>query len=118
MQDHAAQVVLQGPPERARSIGQALENTGSRGTLNAACTSDSVTVAEAGKLWIETGEENGLVRSSLTQNRQHLHLYIEPFLGSTRLSKGRYRSAGSWRARTHGCATTELNKRAGWLRTL
>jgi integrase len=49
--------------------------------------SDSITVAEAGKLWLDTGEENGLVRSSLTQNRQHLHLHIEPFLGSTRLSK-------------------------------
>lgn len=49
--------------------------------------SDSITVAEAGKLWLETGQENGLVRSSLTQNHKHLHLHIEPFLGSTRLSK-------------------------------
>src|SRR5215813_1051728 len=42
--------------------------------------SDSITVAEAGKLWLDAGAENGLVRSSLTQNRQHLHLHIEPFL--------------------------------------
>jgi hypothetical protein len=49
--------------------------------------SDSVAVAEAGRLWLETGEENGLVRSSLTQNRQHLALHIEPFLGAIKLSK-------------------------------
>jgi integrase len=49
--------------------------------------SASITVEEAGKLWIKTGEESGLVWSSLKQCREHLRLHIKPFLGSTKLSK-------------------------------
>jgi integrase len=48
---------------------------------------DSVTVAEAGELWLDTGEQNGLVRSSRTQNRQHLDLHIAPLIGSVKLCK-------------------------------
>jgi integrase len=49
--------------------------------------SASVTIEEAGKLWIETGEKNGLVESSIRQCRQHLdHIKASP-IGSTKLSK-------------------------------
>ena len=49
--------------------------------------SDTVTVAEAGEFWLETGKENGLVRSSLKQNREHLDLHIGPFIGDVKLSQ-------------------------------
>ena len=49
--------------------------------------SASVTVAEAGRLWIETGERAGLERSTLAAYRQHLKLHIEPYLGIVRLSQ-------------------------------
>ena len=49
--------------------------------------SDSAMVAEAGELWIQTGKENGLVRSSLKQNREHLDLHIAPFIGDVKLSQ-------------------------------
>lgn len=49
--------------------------------------SDSATVAEAGELWMQTGKENGLVRSSLKQNREHLDLHIAPFIGDVKLSQ-------------------------------
>jgi integrase len=49
--------------------------------------SASVTVAEAGKLWLETGENAGLERSTLDAYRQHLRLHIEPYLGAVKLSQ-------------------------------
>jgi integrase len=49
--------------------------------------SDSITVSEAGKLWLVTGEENGLVYGSRFHNDWLLRLHIEPFLGNTKLSK-------------------------------
>jgi hypothetical protein len=49
--------------------------------------SDSISVAEAGKLWLETGKENGLVRSSLKQNREHLDLHITPLIGDVKPSQ-------------------------------
>jgi integrase len=49
--------------------------------------SASVTVKEAGRLWIETAENAGLERTTLDQYRQHLKLHIEPFLGATLLSR-------------------------------
>ena len=42
---------------------------------------DSVTVEKAGRLWLQTGEETGLVRSSLGQCKQHLQLHIAPLIG-------------------------------------
>jgi integrase len=47
---------------------------------------DSATIAEAGEFWMQTGKENGLVRSSLKQNREHLDLHIVPFIGDAKLS--------------------------------
>lgn len=49
--------------------------------------SASVTVKEAGALWIKSAEEAGLERASLDQYRQHMRLHIEPMLGRTLLSK-------------------------------
>jgi integrase len=49
--------------------------------------SGSITVAEAGKLWIATAERNGLERTTVDQYRQHLELHITPYLGRLKLSQ-------------------------------
>ncbi len=49
--------------------------------------SASITIAEAGRSWIETGEQNGLERTTLNTYRQHLKLHIEPYLGAVKLSQ-------------------------------
>jgi integrase len=49
--------------------------------------SASITIAEAGKLWLETGERAGLERSTLAAYQQHLKLHIEPYLGKVKLSQ-------------------------------
>jgi integrase len=49
-------------------------------------SSKSITVAEAGKLWIATAEKNKLERTTIDGYLQHLELHIEPFLGSMKLS--------------------------------
>src|SRR5690606_11073394 len=49
--------------------------------------SDSITIAEAGKLWLKTCEANGLERSTCEQYRRHLALHIEPFIGTMKLNK-------------------------------
>lgn len=48
---------------------------------------ETVTVAEAGKLWIASGTAAGLERTTLDQRRQHLELHLTPFLGAMRLNK-------------------------------
>jgi integrase len=54
--------------------------------------SASVTVAEAGQLWIETAEKGSpgrepLERATVAAYRQHLKLHIEPYLGNVKLSQ-------------------------------
>jgi integrase len=52
--------------------------------------SSSITVREAGALWIETAEtvdDPPLERTTLEQYRQHLRLHIEPFIGREKLSR-------------------------------
>ena len=49
--------------------------------------SASMTIAEAGKLWIQTGEAKGLERATLAAYRQHLDLHIKPYLGAVKLSQ-------------------------------
>jgi integrase len=49
-------------------------------------SSKSITVAEAGKLWIATAENNKLERTTIDGYQQHLDLHIVPFLGGTKLS--------------------------------
>src|ERR1700730_16678473 len=49
-------------------------------------SSKSITVAEAGKLWLATAEKNKLERTTIDGYMQHLNLHIEPFLGNLKLS--------------------------------
>jgi integrase len=49
-------------------------------------SSKSITVAQAGKLWIDTAEKNKLERTTIDGYNQHLALHIEPLLGNTKLS--------------------------------
>jgi integrase len=48
---------------------------------------DSITVAEAGELWLAQGKTEGLEASTLRQYRQHLHLHINPFVGRVKLAE-------------------------------
>jgi integrase len=50
-------------------------------------TSTSITVAEAGELWIAQGETDGLETSTVRQYRQHLDYHIKPFIGSLKLAE-------------------------------
>jgi len=56
-----------------------------RGTHTA--DSASVTIAKAGKFWIESAERNGLERATIALYRQHLRDHIEPYLGHLKLSQ-------------------------------
>jgi integrase len=49
--------------------------------------SQSVTVAEAGRLWLVTSETAGLERTTLDQYRQQLELHTIPLIGAVKLSK-------------------------------
>jgi integrase len=49
--------------------------------------SRSVTVAAAGKLWIETATNAGLERTTLEQYGQHLDYHITPLIGAMKLSQ-------------------------------
>lgn len=46
----------------------------------------SVTVAEAGKLWIDTTELAGRERTTVEQYRQHVDLHIKPLIGAVKLT--------------------------------
>src|SRR5262245_3940384 len=48
---------------------------------------DSITVAQAGMLWLATCKEDGLKRSSIGRNRSHVELHLNPLIGSTKLNK-------------------------------
>jgi hypothetical protein len=49
--------------------------------------SATCTVQAAGAMWLESGRQAGLERTTLDQYRQHLDLHIVPFIGRTLLSK-------------------------------
>jgi integrase len=49
--------------------------------------SASVTVKEAGELWLKSAEANNLEWTTIEQYRQHLKLHIIPLIGTTKLSK-------------------------------
>jgi integrase len=49
--------------------------------------SASITVAQAGDLWLQTAEQDGLERSTTDQYRGHVRRFIGPKLGSVRLSR-------------------------------
>lgn len=48
---------------------------------------ETVTVKEAGDLWLKSCDAAGLERSTLDQYAQHLRLHIVPTIGATKLSK-------------------------------
>jgi hypothetical protein len=49
--------------------------------------STSLTIAQAGQLWLESSENLGLERTTLDFYRQHLNFHIVPLIGNTRLSQ-------------------------------
>lgn len=49
--------------------------------------SQSITVAEAGALWLARADANSLERSTIKQYATHKRLHIDPYLGSTKLSR-------------------------------
>jgi integrase len=49
--------------------------------------SQSVMLAEAGKLWLDSCELAGLERATLVDYRRHLELHIVPLLGAVKLSQ-------------------------------
>src|SRR6516165_2276735 len=49
--------------------------------------SESITVAEAGMLWLKGGDNAGLERTTLDSYRQRLDFHILPLLGAMKLSQ-------------------------------
>jgi integrase len=49
--------------------------------------SSSITVAEAGELWLAACVNAGLERTTVDAYRNHVHLHINPFLGRRKLSE-------------------------------
>lgn len=49
--------------------------------------SATVTIEEAGKLWLKSGEAAGLERTTIDQRKQHLNLHIIPLAGAVKLTK-------------------------------
>jgi integrase len=49
--------------------------------------SQSITVAEAARLWIESSETAGLERTTLAAYQQHVDLHVVPLLGAEKLSQ-------------------------------
>ena len=62
--------------------------------------SASVTLAEAGELWIATAEKNRLERSTIAAYRQHLDLHIAPYLGRVRCPSSARPWCGTSRTRS------------------
>jgi integrase len=48
---------------------------------------DSITVAEAGALWIERSKGEGLERSTVDKYRNHVDLHIKPLIGAVKLAR-------------------------------
>jgi integrase len=48
--------------------------------------SSSVTVSEAGQLWLQSREAAGVERTTYTGYREHLELHIMPLIGATKLA--------------------------------
>lgn len=49
--------------------------------------SGSITVSEAGVLWIATCKQSGLERATIENYQQHLNLHIVPYIGAIKLSQ-------------------------------
>ncbi len=48
---------------------------------------DSITVTEAGALWLARGERDGLERSTTDKYRNHVDLHIRPLIGGVKLAR-------------------------------
>ncbi|MDI7921756.1 tyrosine-type recombinase/integrase [Ferirhizobium litorale] len=48
---------------------------------------ETITIEEAGKLWLKSGDAAGLERTTMDQRRQHLNLHIIPLGGAVKLTK-------------------------------
>lgn len=57
---------------------------------------ETVTIAEAGRLWLQSGAAADLERTTLDQRRQHLELHIVPFIGATRLNRLTVPAVRAW----------------------
>lgn len=69
----------------AKSRLREIENEIDRGSHTA--NSVSITVAEAGEVWIKRGTTEGLEKSTLREYKAHAERYINPVLGTTKLAK-------------------------------
>lgn len=49
-------------------------------------SSASITISEAGELWIKTKRRAGREQTTTDQYRQHLDLHIKPFIGATKIT--------------------------------
>jgi integrase len=49
--------------------------------------STSITVADAGDLWLDQGRTDGLEPSTVMQYRQHVEYHIKPFIGAVKLAE-------------------------------
>lgn len=49
--------------------------------------SATITIEEAGKLWLRSGDAAGLERTTIDQRKQHLNLHIVPLAGAVKLTK-------------------------------
>ena len=49
--------------------------------------STSITITEAGALWLERCERDGLERATMTQYRSHVSYHIAPLIGAVKLSR-------------------------------
>ncbi|AOF89996.1 site-specific integrase [Sinorhizobium sp. RAC02] len=49
--------------------------------------SATITIEEAGKLWLKSGDAAGLERTSIDQRKQHLNLHIVPLASAVKLTK-------------------------------
>lgn len=78
---------------------------------------DTVTVTKAGALWIASGENAGLERSTINQRKRHLKFHIEPLIGETLLSKVTVPAVRDFedRLRTEGRSPAMVKKAVGSL---
>ena len=89
----------QGRKRRLKTFAKKKDATAFEATANVeiragvhTADSASITIAEAGKKWIETSEfgapeREPLERATVDAYRQHLRLHIEPYIGSVKLSQ-------------------------------
>jgi integrase len=73
--------------------------------------SESITVAEAGRHWIKTGEGNNLERATLDGYQRHLDMHVVPYLGAVKLSKLTAPMVSEFRTRLRETRSPDLVKK-------